>query len=176
MPSLIRRCFATFSIVCGLLVGHVSAAEDASFVAKAVGDFRPLSEKGYGRLYKERRHKALAVNAAKESFRDVYAAAEWTSTAEIKDCRLSLTTLTETDGESRYRVFVDGVLLKEFQNPETETDYAPHVADLGVVDLSVGTVIRVECKPDTNGKIPEGDGTAWSRGRWTKLSGTATAD
>ena len=78
--------------------------------------------------------------------------------------------LTETDGESRYRVFIDGELLKEFQNPETGKDYEPHVESLGVVDLEVGTVIRVECKPETNGKIPEGDGTAWSRGRWTKLT------
>ncbi|MDF7824818.1 DUF5060 domain-containing protein [Pontiellaceae bacterium B12227] len=41
---------------------------------------------------------------------------------------------------------------------------------LGTLPESGRTPVAVESDCVTNGKIPEGDGTAWARGRWTALS------
>ncbi len=52
-------------------------------------------------------------------------------------------------------------------------------ASIYLVACTAGATIAVESLANTNGKIPEGDGTAFARGRWTTLElsndGTGTA-
>ena len=82
---------------------------------------------------------------------------------------ITLNTLSELDGESSYRVKVNGVLAGTFQNPTTTVDYAPASKTFNNIDVKNGDVIQVEFNSHTNGKIPENGGTAFSRGRWTSL-------
>ena len=77
--------------------------------------------------------------------------------------------LTETDGESSYRVSVNGKLLGAVTNPESINDYEEATFDIGPVVLEPKDEIKVEFNAVTNGKIPENNETAYSRGRWRGL-------
>ena len=57
----------------------------------------------------------------------------------------------------------------EVKNPESSSDYTETVFDLGTVKLEPKDEIKVEFNAVTNGKIPENDETAYSRGRWRGL-------
>lgn len=119
--------------------------------------------------YLDGRNKCLAINAAKKENRDVFSAAINNFKFKPANYNVKLVTLTETDGESEYRVSVNGKLLGEAKNPESETDYKEVTFDLGNVELEPADVIKVEFNAVTNGKIPENDETAYSRGRWRGL-------
>jgi len=80
-----------------------------------------------------------------------------------------LDVIAENDGESRYTLSVNGVPVLRGVAPETEEVFVPGAVDLGVVTLSPGDMIAIASEAVTNGKIPEGDGTAFSRGRWSAL-------
>ena len=78
---------------------------------------------------------------------------------------ITLTSLTEEDGESTYRLKVNGKLVGEFQNPETTADMQPFTHTFKNVLVLKDDVIQIESNTHSNGKIPEGDGFAFSRGR-----------
>jgi hypothetical protein len=119
--------------------------------------------------YIDKRNHALAINAADKIHRDSFSAATARFDGKPGAYKISLITLTETDGESVYRVSANGKLLGTFTNPETSTDYREVIFDCGVVDLEKKDEIKVEFNAVTNGKIPENDETAYSRGRWRGL-------
>lgn len=121
-------------------------------------------------FYFDKARKAYAINAAKVPYRKGYARAS----AVFKKKRagtfdLTLVTLAEIDGESEYRVLLNDKVIGEFQNPETEEDYSEAYFTIKDVTLNQDDVVSVESNAHTNGKIPEGDGTAFSRGRWIGL-------
>jgi hypothetical protein len=120
--------------------------------------------KGFVPYYKDK--ERLAINAV--LYKNEYAAAQSVFKGKSGRYDLSLQTLTETDGESTYKVRVNNKLIGEYQNPEGE-DYALAGKTWKNVPLKQGDVIQVESVAHSNGKIPEGDGFAYSRGRWTKL-------
>jgi len=85
-----------------------------------------------------------------------------------------LNTLAELDGESEYRIAINGTTLKgTFKNPfiygTGKPDYFPASHIWKKVTLKNGDKIRVEFSSETNKKIPEGNITAYSRGRWVSL-------
>ena len=80
-----------------------------------------------------------------------------------------LVTLGEIDGESSYRVLLNGNEIGSFTNNETTTDYQENYFNLGSLTLKPGDIITVQAKAVTNGKIPENGGTAYARGRWRGL-------
>ena len=82
---------------------------------------------------------------------------------------LTLVTLGEIDGESSYRILHNGKLIGEFTNPETSIDYDENFFTMNDVNAKEGDIFVVESTAVTNGKIPEGDATAFSRGRWQAL-------
>ncbi|MDG2170922.1 MAG: hypothetical protein P8L44_23690 [Opitutales bacterium] len=110
-----------------------------------------------------------AINAALKENRDAYAAAINHFKFKEGKYKVQLVALTETDGESEYRVSVAGKSLGTFKNPETNKDYQEVVFDCGEVELESGAEIKVEFNAVSNGKIPENDETAYSRGRWRGL-------
>ncbi|GAB1856093.1 hypothetical protein MHTCC0001_09280 [Flavobacteriaceae bacterium MHTCC 0001] len=104
-----------------------------------------------------------------------WGAAEKTYNGPDAEVYFTLNTMQETDGESTYKVYLNGSLIKEVTNDRifgtgTE-DYTIQVHKLTETKISItaGDVIRVEFNSTTNGEVPEGDTTATSRGRWKSL-------
>ncbi|TWU51583.1 DUF5060 domain-containing protein [Rubripirellula reticaptiva] len=147
--------------------GDGADAGDAT-VLSALTDFELAPADQFVLGYKDQARRALAINAAK--YRDKFAAAEskYNGSAGIYD--LVLTTLTETDGESSYRLLVSGKQIGAVQNPEAKRDYEPIKHRFSGVKLKAGDTIRVEFNSDSNSSIPEGDGFAYSRGRWQSVA------
>lgn len=146
-----------------------SVARDAEVkVLSAINDFAFAASGEFVVGYKDSARKAMAIDAAK--FRDKFAAAESKFDGPSGKYDLVLTTLTETDGESSYRVLVGGKKVGEVQNPATSQDYTPVPHRFNGVDIQSGDKIRVEFNSASNGKIPEGNGFAFSRGRWRSLA------
>lgn len=110
---------------------------------------------------------ALAIDAA--LYKDEYAGASKAFTGASGLYNITLNTMRELDGESSYRVKVNGTTIGTFQNPETTVDYAAASVTFANVTVTNGDVIQVESNSHTNGKIPENGGTAFSRGRWNSL-------
>ena len=134
---------------------------------EAVKDFKDLTINGFSPAYIDDVRVALGINAGQH--KDKFAAAETSFTGETGTYNIKLNTLAELDGESTYRLRVDGKLIGTYQNPETTTDYSPAGKTFSNVTIKKGDVIRVEFNSHTNGKVPENGGTAFSRGRWTSL-------
>lgn len=144
-------------------------AGPGDYLLTAVDDFQPVVQEGLGVVYVDRQRKAMAVNAANVDLRKVFSAAGVEFTGKSGSYDLQLKTLTEIDGESTYRVFVNDQRVGTYTNPGSAIDYSPSWYTWQGVTINRGDIIRVESKPATNGKIPEGDGTAWSRGRWVSV-------
>jgi len=138
-----------------------------AIVLKAVRDFRIVTEDGFVPAYKDEGHDALAINPGQ--YKDKFAAAETKFTGDTGAYDVTLTTMTETDGESTYKVMIGGKLAGQFTNPKSSVDYKPTLKTWKNVSVSKGATIRVEFNTATNsnktsGRIP------YARGRWIALS------
>ena len=89
--------------------------------------------------------------------------------------RPTLTSLTETDGESTYRVLTNGSVVGQSTNPPNNVDYTLYRHAFPPVRLAAGDRIAVSFGSASNGRVPEGDAFAGSRGRWTALTLTPLA-
>lgn len=145
---------------------HFIGIDSYSLIINATTDFK-FDKKAKTPFYIDHRRSALAVNAAKKHYRDQFAKASFTYTKKnpIRN-DVVLVTLTETDGESEYRVQLNDKTIGEFKNPESDKDYQEMYFRIPEVEIKKGDVLTVESKAVTNGKIPEKGGTAYSRGRW----------
>ncbi len=123
---------------------------------------------GFEPAYKDNNNQCLAINAA--NYKDKFAAAQSTFTGTTGTYDITINTLCELDGESTYKLKIDGQLIGEFKNPETTTDYSPASHTWTSVSVGKGAEIQVEFSSHTNGKIPEGNITAYSRGRWKNVT------
>ncbi len=148
--------------------------EDCNFSLNAATDFSNISVSGFSPAYVDGVRNALAINAS--LYKDKYAAAETVFSGNSGDYDIRLNTMSELDGESSYRLKVDGNLVGSYTNPTTTVDYAPAGKTFTNVRVNRGAVIRVEFNSNTNGKILEGSGTAFSRGRWTSLNFECASD
>lgn len=141
-----------------------------AYVLSAIEDFNPVLTEAGGKTYVDKNRKAIAVNAANESLRNVFSSMEAEFKGDAGTYDVEIKTLTETDGESPYRFFLNGARIGNCKNPATVIDYSPSYHTWKSVIVQPGDRLRVDCQPATNGRIPEGDGTAWSRGRWVSLT------
>jgi len=141
--------------------------EDVTLLA--IVDFTVVQGNGLVAAYKDNNRQALAIDA--KLYKDKFAAAETIYDGKDGSYTLVVTALTETDGESTYKLFVNGneIGLAQ-QNPASEIDYQPVYHSWNSVALKNGDVIQVHFNSASNGKIPEGSGFAYSRGRWTTLT------
>jgi|GEM_PF-2469553 len=147
------------------------AVEGKSYTYQAISDFQLLpAEKKKSEYYIDQNRGALAINAAKVAFRSLKADAERKFEGESGSYDFELRTLTELDGECLYTLSINGVEIGRMTNPGTDIDYRPSFYTWESVSVSKGDLIRISSMPKTNKKIPEGDGTAWARGRWTDLT------
>jgi hypothetical protein len=135
---------------------------------KAISDFKFVPSGEFVPGYLDQKQKAMAINAAVHQGK--FAAAECKYTGEPGTYDLILTSLAETDGESTYRLIVSGEKIGEVRNPATTTDYKAIKHSFKKVELKIDDTIRIEFNTASNGKIPEGDGFAFARGRWQSLA------
>lgn len=156
-----------------LIVSKHTSLKEASTVSKpwrlkAVKDFEILNGK-MATFYIDKGNGALAINAANKTQRDVFATARTVFKGGTGIYNAVLKTMTENDGESIYRVLVNGAVVAEVENPKTKASFENVTHNIGVLVLNEKDIIEVESKAVTNGEIPENQETAWSRGRWKSL-------
>ncbi|GEM_PF-507495 len=114
-------------------------------------------------------------NVLQMPVRLAWGAAEETYNGPDADVYVTLNTMQETDGESTYKVYINGALIKEVTNDRIFgtgiEDYTIQVHKLteDKISIKTGDIIRVEFNSTTNGEVPEGSTTATSRGRWQSL-------
>ncbi|AWB67727.1 hypothetical protein C2869_15340 [Saccharobesus litoralis] len=161
----------TATLLFGLLTNTVFAAETLKL--SAIKDFAINSIEGNSYYVHEGRN-ALAINAGKKSMRNKFYSASYT-VKQGEFNQIKLTTLTELDGESQYKVAVNDKVVAILTNPETNVDYKPNTFVLDKVTVKAGDVVHVYSNAVTNGKIPENDETAYARGRWVNLTLIKTA-
>ncbi|MDZ8119126.1 PKD domain-containing protein [Pontiella agarivorans] len=143
-------------------------------VFKATTDF-PVLTAGTADFYIDTGRGALAIDAAAENNRDKFARATTTFSGLENEYEIQLTTLQETDGESIYRVWVGNDLIGTVTNDPTLTDYVRQVHSFPFTTVTAGTELSVEAMAVSNGRIPEGSGFAYARGRWARLELIPTA-
>lgn len=168
-----RRLVLIVAAVFGLLATSCSStnrqAPDLQTVTlSALEDFQTLEVEGFVPYYRDERSRALAVNAAQ--YPDRFAAAQASFPGESAEYDIVIETVLENDGESTYVLRVNGEKAGEFQNPEQTEGVSRVTHTWEGVAVPAGATIQVESNAHSNGKIPEGDGFAYSRGRWSSLT------
>jgi hypothetical protein len=141
---------------------------EGSIVLKAIRNFKINTADGFVPAYKDNGHDALAINP--DDYKDKFAAAETTFTGKSGTYNVTLITLAETDGESAYKLLIDGKLVGKFTNPKTSQDYMSTPKTWNDVSVKKGAKIRIEFNSATNSKARQGSRKAYSRGRWTTLA------
>lgn len=169
MKTVLRAVCTTL-----LLAGNIFAA---SYEYDAISDFESL-EGGAAPYYIDDTRKALAINASNNSYREVFARASTVFEGETGQYDVTITALGEIDGECEYRFVVDGVVVGSAVNQPADTDYEVQLHTFQGINIPSGAEIAVESNALTNGLIPEGDSTAFARGRWQTvvLDGPTTDD
>jgi hypothetical protein len=137
------------------------------YVLVATRDFEGVSGSGFVPSYTDDGHKALAINAGRH--KDKFAAARTKFQGDSGKYDVTIATVTETDGESTYRLSIGGKSVGTFTNPATDDDYQPARHTWGNVAVKKGDAIQVEFNTASNKKKAEGNNFGYSRGRWTTL-------
>ncbi len=165
-----RRAFSPCTLaIYASLCAAASTADAATLSFEATTAF-PVIDAGEVPYYSEAPGRSsLAINAAKVEYRDKFARASMVFEGPSGLFDITLTTLAELDGEAPYRVLINDVLIGSATNPEVTVDYTPVRHTFEDIVVPEGATIAVESLANTNGKIPEGEGTAFARGRWTTL-------
>ncbi len=172
MLAQFRRLVASTIAPLGLLLGGwalctvpVSAA---TLVLGATTDF-PVRDAGDAPYYAEQVRGSLAIQASIVEYRGVFARAETVFSGDNGLYNIALIGLAELDGEAVYKLSVNSELIGSSTNPTTNIDYLPISHKFAQVSLRNGDVLAVESIANSNDKIPEGNGFAFARGRWTEL-------
>ncbi|WP_198673734.1 hypothetical protein [Algibacillus agarilyticus] len=141
-------------------------------VLKAIQDFSVI-DAGDVPYYKEQRSDALSINAVHPEYRNLFAQADHEFTGKTGLYDITLTTLTEEDGESVYRLLTNnkvvGIYRNSYIGKGSPKDFQPETHTWTDIALTQGDTLSIESIAHTNGEIPEHGGTAWARGRWQQL-------
>ena len=154
-----------------------SSFDDGSVIERytyeALKHFPELNA-GFVPYYKDPVRNSLAINAKVIADRDKFARASTSFTGKTDKYNVRLTTLSESDGECRYRFLVNGVVVGAYQNCRISTndEYKPQSVVFKAIPIKNSDIIAVESNTHTNLIFPEGNGTAWARGRWSSVSMT----
>lgn len=123
-------------------------------------------------LYVDNERQAIAIDAAVLQFRDQLMGpthvVNWLESS--KSFKAEFHYLSEKDGEPTYELWVNDQLLKTTIAKETREEFESNFTTWKGIKLSPADIITLKSNAVTNGKIPEGDGTAFARGRWVSLT------
>ncbi|GAB5559365.1 MAG: hypothetical protein SynsKO_10120 [Synoicihabitans sp.] len=161
-----RFSFSVLALLWGVCALSTATAETKTITAAEFAS----TDGGEVPYYFDRQRKALAINAAVEDYREKFARASVSFDGPTGTYTVTIHAMRETDGDCTYRLFVNDKLIGQVANDETAIDYAKQAHVFEGVKITHGATLSVESNAVTNGKIPEGDGTAFARGRWTAIT------
>jgi len=164
IPKLNRTLLA-IPLSCCVLLAAPSYAD--TVVLNAIDDFALVD--GDASFYADTAYGALAIDASVVENRDVFARAETTFADASGQYNIKIMGLAELDGESEYQLLLNGKVIGKATNPSVLIDYTPIAHRVLGVGLVPGDILAVQAKAASNDLIPEGDGFAFARGRWTEL-------
>ncbi|MFY0624946.1 MAG: hypothetical protein JXR07_01545 [Reichenbachiella sp.] len=145
----------------------VSAAiAKATYTYMAIDDFQSSSNLNDIPFYQEIRIDALAVDPT--IYPDLFATAEMVFEEEESVYDFSITTMLEVDGESSYRLLINGEVIGNVTNPEKSGENI-FVHSFGQSILKPGDTIRIQANNHSNKKYMNGSQLSYARGRWSKL-------
>lgn len=171
IPNALHRPASAIAGFVLLAAAVVFAAEFTGRKYQASKDFTPTGEP-FATYYAETKVAdaslhGLAVNP--KQIRDRFAAAEITFDGPPGRYAIRLLAVAEEDGESVYELHVGNELHGRKTNPVVKEKRVPVTHVWEPVTLAPGTRVRVLFAGRSNGRYPEGDAFAWSRGRWRTL-------
>ncbi|MEL6923779.1 MAG: DUF1080 domain-containing protein, partial [Bacteroidota bacterium] len=125
-------------------------------ILKAITDYQSIDHEGFVAPYIDKARKAIAINAVQH--KGLFTAASYRFDGDGGSYQLRLRALAELDGESRYRIAINGQpLAEEKVNPRIFgtglPDYTPATHVWQKVRLEKGDIIRVESSSETNGLV-----------------------
>lgn len=181
--SIIALCLmsASLLILCthtGFAAGRRGGGEEdkppvESLLFKALTDFPDINA-GEVPYYQDNSRQALAINAANLDYREKFARAVRSFAGPSGVFNVAITTVIEEDGESTFRLLVNGEIVATFQNPYIgpggERNNQPHRHLWRNITLMAGDELAVESDTHSNGELPEPGGFAWARGRWRQIA------
>jgi hypothetical protein len=146
-----------------------NSENEGEIILNAINDFE-IDQNSEAIYYKEKKRGTFAINAAKKEQRSKFATAQTVFKGETGYYSAVLNTVAENDGESVYVIKVNNEKLKIVSNPQVPESFKKANLALGKIFLKTNDILKVSSKAMTNGKIPEHDATAWSRGRWSSVT------
>jgi hypothetical protein len=141
---------------------------DGATLLSATKDFDRGPFDGFVPNYVDRQRNAIAIDAAQFPGKKSAAQVQYEGNAGSFD--VALLTMTETDGESTYELYVNDKAVGTFQNPPAKKDYQSIMHLFHQVRLQTGDTIRVVFDAASNEKKKERGGFGYSRGRWTGIA------
>jgi hypothetical protein len=172
MNKTLRWLALTLFLICST---NTSIASTISI--NAVNDVK-LIDSGSVPFYRDKRNNALGIDARVSAYRNLFARAEMEFNGESGHYDITITTITEEDGEPLFRLWVNNELVGLYRNTYigegSSLDLQPEKHTWQNIALNTHDVIAIEANAHTNGEIPEHGGTAWARGRWRQLDITLT--
>lgn len=153
-------------------------SSEVSYLYDTRADFPDITS-GDIEYYRDNGNGALAIAANIVSNRTGFAKAERVFDGASGVYDVAITTMTEEDGESTYRLLVNGVQVADYTNPfvldppDSPLDLQPHTHKWTGISIPSGATLAIESNADSNDQVSEaGDGNApwaWARGRWQQI-------
>lgn len=166
-----KRLLILFSLVIGSFFMYSlvkkGTQKNKVLILKATEDFTISNTPEFVPAYHDKPNNSLAINAA--AYKDKSSKAEYKYTGSKGYFDIEFTSLTESDGESSYKIIVDGLEVAEFKNPENSLDYTTKIHKASKILLKKNSIISVVFNTHSNQKIPEKNSFAYARGRWQQL-------
>lgn len=143
--------------------------ETTPLTLKAISDFTVPDNVG---LYVDNDRKAIAIEAADPQFRNQLMGSthvvNWLERPETFN--VEFVYVSEKDGEPKYEFWVNERLIKSSIAEQTDEEFQNNSTHWRNIKISPDDIITIKSNAVTNGKIAEGDGTAYARGRWVSLT------
>lgn len=166
--------FSALTLV-GSSLCHAASEEPSLSVITldATEDFSQINA-GDVPYYIDKRNDALGIDARRLEYRGLFAKAVTRFDGKTAVYDITITPMTEEDGEPLYRLLVNGDIVGTYRSTyigeNHEQDLKAEQHTWHSIALTQGDSIAIESAAHTNGEIPENDGTAWARGRWQSLT------
>ena len=131
-------------LLLAVFVGISQAGHADTRTYAATTDF-PVTDTGVVPYYSEAPERpSLAINAAIESYRDLYARAEVVYDGDEGIHEITIVALAELDGEAQYNLLVNGTIVGTASYPEDTVDYTMVRDRFPNIAIPVGAVLAVE--------------------------------